>query len=106
MTKSFIDLNDLSVNLIDSINPFQRAYEIFSKSLTPEILRTVQDSIDSQKEKMTKEEAIILFKEYLPRYKAEHNGQLPSANDPDPNIRRIAVAIAYLRDLKRKSLTE
>ncbi len=40
------------------------------------------------------------------RYKAEHNGQLPSANDPDPNVRRIAVAIAYLRDLKRKSLTE
>lgn len=106
LTHQFINLNDLSVNLIDSINPFQRAYEIFSKSLTPEILRTVQDSIDSQKEKMTKEEAIILFKEYLPRYKAEHNGQLPSANDPDPNVRRIAVAIAYLRDLKRKSLTE
>ena len=106
LTTHFINLNDLSINLIDSINPFQRAYEIFSKSLTPEILRTVQDNIDSQKEKMTKEEAIILFKDYLPRYKADHGGAIPTTNDPDPTARRIAIAIAYLRDLKRKQMSQ
>lgn len=106
LTSNYINIDDLSVNLIDSINPFQRAYEIFSKSLTPEVLRTVQDNIDSQKEKMTKEEAIILFKDYLPRYKEEHGGALPTINDADPMVRRLAGAIAFLRDLKRKTMTQ
>ena len=95
----------MSINLIDSINPFQRAYEILSKSLTPEILRTIQDTIDSQREEMTKEEAILLYKKYLPRYQAVHGGALPTVNDPDPTAKRIAVAIAYLRKLKQQSLS-
>ena len=101
----FINLDDLSINLIDSINPFQRAYEILSKSLTPEILRTIQDTIDSQREEMTKEEAILLYKKYLPKYKEEHGGALPTVHDPDPTAKRIAVAIAFLRKLKQQSLT-
>ena len=101
----FINLDDLSINLIDSINPFQRAYEILSKSLTPEILRTIQDTIDSQREEMTKEEAILLYKKYLPKYKEEHGGALPTIHDPDPTAKRIAVAIAFLRKLKQQSLT-
>ena len=101
----FINLDDLSINLIDSINPFQRAYEILSKSLTPEILRTIQDTIDSQREEMTKEEAVLLYKKYLPKYKEEHGGALPTVHDPDPTAKRIAVAIAFLRKLKQQSLT-
>lgn len=101
----FINLDDLSINLIDSINPFQRAYEILSKSLTPEILRTIQDTIDSQREEMTKEEAILLYKKYLPKYKEDHGGALPTIHDPDPTAKRIAVAIAFLRKLKQQSLT-
>ena len=101
----FINLDDLSINLIDSINPFQRAYEILSKSLTPEILRTIQDTIDSQREEMTKEEAILLYKKYLPKYKEDHGGALPTVHDPDPTAKRIAVAIAFLRKLKQQSLT-
>ena len=101
----FINLDDLGINLIDSINPFQRAYEILSKSLTPEILRTIQDTIDSQREEMTKEEAILLYKKYLPKYKEEHGGALPTVHDPDPTAKRIAVAIAFLRKLKQQSLT-
>ena len=59
----FINLDDLSINLIDSINPFQRAYEILSKSLTPEVLHTIQYEIESKREDMTKEEAILLVYE-------------------------------------------
>ena len=32
-TKQFINIDDLSIDLIDKINPFQRAYEIMSKNL-------------------------------------------------------------------------
>ncbi len=106
LTDRFISLDELSINLIDSINPFQRAYEILSRSLTPEILRAVQDNIDSQKEKMTREEAVILFTQYLPKYQMEHQGALPTINDADPTARRIAAAIAFIRDLKRKSLIQ
>lgn len=105
VANQFIDLDKLNINLIDSINPFQRAYEILSKSLTPDVLRTIQDTIDAQREEMTKEEAILLYKKYLPQYKEEHGGALPTASDPDPNARRIAVAIAFLRKLKQQSLS-
>lgn len=105
VASQFIDLDKLSINLIDSINPFQRAYEILSKSLTPEVLRTIQDTIDSQREDMTKEEAIILYKKYLPKYREEHGGALPTVHDPDPTAKRIAIAIAFLRKLKQQFLS-
>jgi len=106
VANQFIDIDKLSINLIDSINPFQRAYEILSKSLTPEVLRTIQDTIDAQREDMTKEEAIILYKKYLPKYKEEHEGALPTVHDPDPTAKRIAIAIAFLRKLKRQTISE
>lgn len=39
LANKFVNLDDLSINLIGEINPFQRAYEVISKSLTPETLR-------------------------------------------------------------------
>lgn len=33
----FINIDDLSIDLIDSVNPFQRAYEILSKSISKEM---------------------------------------------------------------------
>lgn len=92
----FIEINKLSINLIDSINPFQRAYEMLSKSLTPEVLKTVQFAIEEQRIDMTIEEAVLLIKNYLPKYREEHNGAVPSVNDAEPLNRRIAQAIAYI----------
>jgi hypothetical protein len=104
MANKFVNLNDLSINLIDSINPFQRAYEILSKSLTPGVLRTIQYEIESKREAMTQEEAILLFKKYLPKWREEHDGKNPTLNEPDVNGRRIALAIEYLRKLKQQRL--
>ena len=106
MANRFINLDDLSINLIDSINPFQRAYEILSKSLTPEVLHTIQYEIESKREDMTKEEAILLFTKYLPKWKEEHDGRVPTLNEPDANGRRIAFAIDYLRKLKQQYLAK
>lgn len=105
VANQFVDLDKLSINLIDSINPFQRAYEILSKSLTTEVLRTIQDTIDAQREDMTKEEAIILYQKYLPKYREEHDGAIPTTHDPDPLAKRIAVAIAFLRKLKQQFIS-
>ena len=106
MANRFINLDDLSINLIDSINPFQRAYEILSKSLTPEVLHTIQYEIESKREDMTKEEAILLFTKYLPKWKEEHDGKVPTLNEADANGRRIAFAIDYLRKLKQQYLAK
>lgn len=88
-----VELDKLSINLIDSINPFQRAYEIMARSLTPEVLRAIQFSIEEQRSDMTIEEAVLLLKNYLPKYKEEHNGAIPSLSDTEPLAKRIALAI-------------
>ena len=106
LANRFVNLNDLSINLIDSINPFQRAYEILSKSLTPEVLHTIQYEIESKREDMTKEEAILLFNKYLPKWREEHDGKVPTLNEADANGRRIAFAIDYLRKLKQQYLAK
>ena len=49
IANQFVEIDKLSINLIDSINPFQRAYEILSRSITPEILRTVQFVIEEDR---------------------------------------------------------
>ena len=46
-------LDDLSIDLIDSINPFQNAYEVMSKNITPRLLKAINNIIQSQKVEMT-----------------------------------------------------
>lgn len=99
-----IEVDKLSINLIDSINPFQKAYEIMSKSLTPEVFRAIQFSIEEQRSDMTIEEAVILVKNYLPKYKEEHHGAIPSLSDTDPLAKRIAFAIGFVAKKKREYL--
>lgn len=108
LANKFINLNDLDINLIDKINPFQRAYEVISKSLTPEVLRTIQYVIeDKRSEKLTDEEAILLFTKYLPKWREENPGKTkPEIADGDPLARRIAMAIEHIRQLKRNKLAQ
>ncbi len=108
IANKFINLNDLDINLIAGINPFQRAYEVVSKSLTPETLRTIQYVIeDKRSEHLTDEEAILLFTKYLPKWRDENPGKIkPEITDGDPTARRIAMAIEHLRQLKRQKLAK
>jgi len=57
----FINIDDLSIDLIDSVNPFQRAYEILSKSVTKEMLKLIQDEIDVNRSTVNEEEAIFYW---------------------------------------------
>lgn len=108
LANKFVNLNDLDINLIAEINPFQRAYEVISRSLTPETLRTIQYAIeDKRSEKLTDEEAILLFTKYLPKWREENPGKTaPELTDGDPTARRIAMAIEHLRELKRRKLAQ
>jgi len=101
--KRFINIDNLSINLIDTINPFQRGYEILSKSVTAPVLKVVQNVIEESRIDMSIEEAIILFKKYLPHYKEDHNGALPELTDTNPFNKRLAQAIAVIRKEKLKT---
>lgn len=104
LSNRFINIDNLSINLIDSINPFQRAYEILSKSVSAGVLRIIQDTIAEQKYEMTLEEAIVLFKGPLKDYVATHEGKLPSMNAPSPHVRKLAQAYTIIANEKRRSM--
>lgn len=106
LNKKFININDLSINLIDEINPFQRAYEVISKSITPETLRAIQYAIEEKHgESMSDDEAVFMYKTYLPRWRDEHPGKTaPDIADTDPLAHRLAVAIERLRRIRERRL--
>ncbi len=102
MAEKLINLDQLDIDLIDSINPFQRAYEILSKSVTADVLRTIHGAITSVKAAMTEEEAVALYpriKDFVKERKVE-----PSLVSPNPLERRMAEALAWIRDAKRKRM--
>lgn len=100
----FINIDKLSINLIDTINPFQRAYEVLSKSVDASTLKIIQDTIAEQKFNLTIEQAITLFKGPLKAYIAEHNGAEPSLNDPNPQVRELAAALQMIKNLKIRKM--
>ncbi len=100
----FINIDKLSINLIDSINPFQRAYEVMSKSVDAPTLKIIQDTIAEQKFNLTLEQAISIFKGPLKAYVAEHGGRVPSIEDPNPKVREMAAALQMMKNLKARKL--
>lgn len=99
LTNTFINIEQLSISLIDTINPFQRAYEIMSKEVTAPVLKVIQDTIAEKKMPMTIEEAIILYKGPYQMYKQSHANP-PSLNNPDPKVQRLAQAINVIKNYK------
>ena len=100
LTNRFINIDKLSINLIDTINPFQRAYEVLSKQVDAPTLKVIQDTIAVQKIDMSLEQAIMLFKGPMQDYVKNHNGQLPTMEAADPKVRELAAAYLMIKNLK------
>jgi len=102
MAEKLINIDEINIDLIDSINPFQRAYEILSKSVTADVLKTIHGAITSTKVAMSEEEAVSLY----PRIKAfvAEKAVEPSLVSPNPLERRMAEALAWIRDAKRRKM--
>jgi len=100
MAGSFVDIDDIHIDLIDRINPFQKAFEILSKSVTTKVLKVIQDTIEATRIKMDFEEAKILWlkiQEFVNMYNKE-----PNLTSNDPLEKRMAECIIYLKKEKRK----
>lgn len=100
MANSFVNIDDIHIDLIDQINPFQKAFEILSKSVTTQVLKLIDEHIQSIKIEMTEDEAVILW----PQIKGwmRKTGEAPNIQSYDPKEKRMAEAVIFLRELKRQ----
>jgi hypothetical protein len=101
MADKFVNIDDLHIDLIDRINPFQKAFEIISKDVTTKVLKVIQDVIASTRIQMTLDEALLLYPDKVKAFMDKEKRE-PSVTSSDPLEKRMAEAIIYLKDLKRK----
>lgn len=104
LANQFINIEDISINLIDTINPFQRAFEVISKSVTVPMLKAIQDVLLASKIKITEEEALLTWPSILAFVKEQ--GREPDVHSADLKEQRYAEVLLYIRDKKRKSVTQ
>lgn len=101
LSNRFINVDDLDINLIDRINPFQEAFEILSKQLTAPTLRVIRDAIQEKRITMTPEEAHRLWgfiRNFIQDY-----GREPDINSADANEVLLAEALIVLKRKMRES---
>lgn len=102
MADKFINIDDLHIDLIDEINPFQKAFEILSKSVTTDVLKLIQESIETTRIQMDFEEAKLLW----PKVKVfvHEHGREPDLNASDFNEKRLAECLIFIKQEKRKRM--
>lgn len=101
MAGTFVNIDDLNIDLIDRINPFQKAFEILSKSVTTRVLKTIQDTVELTRIQMTAEEAVLLWPK-IKSFVKNSNGKEPNVYSDDPLERRMAEALIYIRSQRRE----
>lgn len=91
-----MDVRELDIDMIDSINPWQEAYAVLAKSMSESTLKQVQAAILAKRTKITPEEAKDLATRAV-RFKKER-GRLPSITSADAWEQRLAEgAAAFMR---------
>ncbi|EKY30833.1 hypothetical protein HMPREF0185_00003 [Brevundimonas diminuta 470-4] len=94
--KLAMDVRELDVDLIDSINPFATAYAVLAKSMNEATLKQVQSVISAKRTTLSPEEAKD-FAVRAARFKRER-GRLPSISAADPWEQKLAEgAAAFVR---------
>ncbi len=98
-----VDIRELDINLIDSINPFEKAYQIIAKSIDKETLATIKDAIDKQMHRLpdfTENDIKI----YWPQIIAfnEENGRIPDRLSEDPYEARLGEVLVFLAREKER----
>lgn len=102
MADKFINIDDLHIDLIDEINPFQKAFEILSKSVTTDVLKLIQESIETTRIQMDFEEAKLLW----PKVKVfvHKHGREPDLNASNFNEKLLAECLIFIKQEKRKRM--
>lgn len=99
-----MDVRELDIDLIDSINPWEAAYAVLAKSMTETTLKQVQAAIAGKHAKITPEDAKELAARAV-RFKKER-GRLPSITAADAWEQRLAAGAAAFMRLKEEGRYE
>ena len=97
----FQNVENLNIDLIDSVNPFQHAFEILSKNVTARVLHAIQTTIDGIKIEMTDEQAMILFPK-AKKFREEH-GRPPNHRSGDALERQMGEAVLYIQRKRKEA---
>ena len=100
MSDKFINIDELNIDLIDSINPFQRAYEMISRDINAPTLQFIQDYMSSKKYEFTDQQLINAYQR-AKQFRIE-NGRNPERNSKDEGERYLAFALLRLGEMKRE----
>ena len=92
--RKFVNVRDLDIDLIDSINPFEAAYAVLARAMDEKTLRQVQASIGGKKVGISEEDAFARTKAAL-AFKNER-GRLPDLHAADPWEKHLAEGVAAL----------
>lgn len=104
MADRFINIDELNIDLIDEVNPFQRAYEVISRDIDAPTLRFIQDYMSSSKYKFTDEQLVAAYRQ-AKQFRAE-NGRNPDRNSKDEGEKYLAFALLRLAEIKREREAE
>ncbi len=95
--RQFINIDDLHIDMIYKINPFQHAYEVLSKSLDKDILESVQGVLATQKANITPEEINANW-HLIETFETEH-GCLPNYKSKDQFEARLGLMVQKARQI-------
>ncbi|MRU16532.1 DEAD/DEAH box helicase [Roseovarius sp. A21] len=102
MVKRFVNVREIDIDLIDSINPFKEGFDVASRALDTPLLQTIQNAMIAQRVQMTEKEALALWPR-IKRFRAQE-GRPPNPNAEDGLEKRLAEAHAYVRNKKAEHL--
>ncbi|MCF2707326.1 ATP-dependent helicase [Arcanobacterium haemolyticum] len=105
LANRFVNLDELNINLIDSINPFQRAFEVLSKTVTPNVLRLISDTIAATRLDISAEEALESFP-HIKTWVKVNGGRRPDRRSDDPTERYYAECLLVLQRLKQERIRQ
>ena len=94
MGSKFVAVEDLNINLIASINPFQKAYEVISREVDAELLSLIQEQVRAMQSDMDIEEAMALT-DRIVEFKETHDRD-PMTGSSDNIEHRLAIALQKL----------
>ena len=100
--RKFVNVRDLDIDLIDSINPFDAAYAVLAKAMDEKSLRQVQASIAAKKVSIPRDEAVELTARA--RTFKQERGRLPDINSADAWEKRMAEGVAAFMRYKAQEL--
>ncbi len=99
--KFVLHVRELSVDLIDAINPFGEAYSVLARSMNAETLRQMQEKIAARRVTMSEEEARDFTKRAVV-FKRERS-RPPSLSSNDPWEKKLAEGVAAYTEYVRRA---